>query len=152
VRLRKVSVTAETRATPEAVYALLADGATWPLWSPIESFELEQAGEASPEGVGAIRVLRRGRTTGRDQIVELIPNRGITYATLSGVPVRNYIGVVDLDRSTGGSTTIHWHSTFYPARPGSGWLVERGIRRFLQRCVQGLAEYSASSIDTNAST
>ena len=50
----------------------------------------------------------------------------------------------------GGGTTIHWHSSFYPATAGTGWIVERGIRRFLEQCARGLAEYAAAHIDSNA--
>src|SRR5207248_1312144 len=36
-----IEQTAHTTADPASVYALLRDGATWPAWGPIESFELE---------------------------------------------------------------------------------------------------------------
>ncbi len=147
MRLRHISVTALTPASPQVVYRLLTDGSTWPTWSPIESFFLEQEGDLSPEGVGAIRVFRRGRTTGRDQIIELVPDKRFRYASLSGVPVRNYIGVVDLATGPGSSTTVHWHSSFYPSTPGTGWLVETAMRRFLKQCTQGLAGYAASVKD-----
>lgn len=147
MRLRRTDTRAITPASPQTVYGLLTDGRTWPSWSPIDSFELEQAGDLAPEGIGAIRVFRQGRTTGRDQILELIPNRRIQYASLSGLPVRNYVGAVDLAPAPGRGTTIHWYSSFYPSTPGTGWLVELGLRRFLQQCAQGLAEYAASAKD-----
>jgi uncharacterized protein YndB with AHSA1/START domain len=144
VRRREINITASTPAPPEVVYRLLADGSSWPRWSPIESFELEQPGDAPPEGVSAIRVLRLGRTTGRDQILELVPNRSIKYATLSGLPVRDYVGKVDLEGGPGRVTTIHWHSSFFPKLPGTGWFLERGIRKFLEQCTHGLADYAGS--------
>jgi Polyketide cyclase / dehydrase and lipid transport len=147
---RQVKVTASTPAGRESVFGLLADGASWPQWSPIESFALERAGDPPPEGVGAIRVFRRGRTTGRDQIIELVPNRSVTYATLSGVPVRDYVGEVELDSAPGGGTVIHWHSTFYPAHRGTGWILERGLRRFLAQCANGLATYAARQSNADA--
>jgi hypothetical protein len=143
MRQRHVSVTAPTRAPAAAVYRLLADGPSWPEWAGIDRLELEAPGSPPPEGVGAIRVLHRGRTTGRDEILELVPDRRLAYRTLSGVPVRDYVGEVDLTVESDGSTTIHWHSKFFPKVPGTGWLVERGIRRFLQGCARGLAEHAA---------
>jgi len=86
---RRIEVSATSVAPPSAVYALLIEGTTWPDWSPIESFELERPGGGAPEGVGAIRVFRRGRTTGRDQVLELVPDRRLRYASLSGLPVRD---------------------------------------------------------------
>jgi uncharacterized protein YndB with AHSA1/START domain len=150
MRRREINVTARTPAPPEAVYRLLTDGASWPRWSPIESVELEQAGDTAPEGVSAIRVLRKGRTTGRDQILELVPNRRFTYASLSGLPTRDYVGEVDLEAAPGGSTVIHWHSSFFPTRPGTGWILQRGIQRFLGQCAAGLARYAAAPQDADA--
>jgi hypothetical protein len=149
VRLREIHVRRVVPARPEAVYQLLIDGPSWTRWSPIESVELEQKGDPPPEGVGAIRVLKMGRTTGRDQILELVPNRTFKYATLSGLPIRDYVGQVDLELVAGG-TGIHWHSSFLPKVPGTGWVVQRGIARFLERCATGLAECAASSSDTSA--
>ena len=144
MRRRHVSVTAKTSASPATVFRLLADGASWTQWSPIERVELERAGDPPPEGVGAIRVLHRGRTTGRDEILELVPDRRFAYATLSGVPVRDYVGEVDLETDPDGSTIIRWHSSFFPKIPGTGWLLDRGLTRFLEGCARGLADYSTS--------
>ena len=144
MRQHHVSVTATTSASTAAVYKLLAEGASWPAWSPIDRAELERPGEPPPEGVGAIRVLRRGRTTGRDEILELVPDRRLVYATLSGVPVRDYVGQVDLEDQAGGGTTIHWHSSFYPKVRGTGWLLDHALRRFLAACADGLAAYAQS--------
>jgi hypothetical protein len=143
MRLHHIDVSAQTPAGPEAVYRLLADGSTWPRWSPIESFALEEPGDPPPEGVGAIRVFRRRRVTGRDQILELIPGKRFVYASLSGLPVREYVGEVDLEAAPGGGTDIRWHTDFYPTVRGAGWVIERGIRRFLQQCARGLAAYAA---------
>ena len=148
MRRRHVNVTAQSRASVGEVFGLLANGASWPSWSPIESFELERPGNPVPEGSGAIRVFRRGRTTGRDEILEVIPNRRLSYASLSGLPVRNYRGEVDLEASDTG-TVIRWHSSFVPELRGTGWILERGIRRFLEQCARGLAQYAASPGEAN---
>jgi uncharacterized protein YndB with AHSA1/START domain len=136
---RRIDLTATTAAPRAAVYRLVADGSTWSRWAAIDSLELERPGDPPPEGVGAIRVLRRGRTTGRDRIVELVPDRRLRYESLSGLPTRDYVGTVELDDAPGGGTTIHWRSSFLPKLPGTGALLERGIRRFLQECADGLA-------------
>ena len=138
---RHIEVTKHSAKAPDAVFALLADGNTGPRWSPIESFELERPGDPPPEGVGAIRVFRRGRTTGRDQIVEIVPGRRFGYVSLSGLPLRDYRALVEL-APDGDGTTIRWQASFAPKVPGTGWLLERGLRRFLDQCAQGLAELS----------
>ena len=65
---QRIEHTATTAADPATVYALLRDGAGWPTWAPIESFELERHGAGEPEGLGAVRVFRAGRVVGRDEI------------------------------------------------------------------------------------
>jgi uncharacterized protein YndB with AHSA1/START domain len=143
MRRRHIEATAHSDAAPDAVFALLADGATWPRWSPIESFELERPGNPPPEGPGAIRVFRRGRTVGRDQLVDVVPGERLVYVSLSGVPVRDYRGEVELTPSLAG-TDIKWQASFTPKVPGTGWLLERGLRRFLGECATGLAAHGAS--------
>jgi uncharacterized protein YndB with AHSA1/START domain len=144
MRRRHIDITVQTPATPEAVYALLTDGSTWPRWTPMDSVELEREGDPAPEGPGAIRVNTKGKTTGRDEILELEPNRRLKYASLSGLPVRDYIGEITLARGPGG-TEINWHSSFFPKVPGTGWLLQRGIHKFLGECAQGLADYAPRS-------
>jgi hypothetical protein len=148
---RRIDVRTFSRATPDVVFALLADGSSWPRWSPIESFRLERPGDPPPEGVGAVRVFRRGRTTGRDQLVELVPGRRLGYVSLSGLPVRDYRATVDL-QATGDGTEIRWRSSFLPTVPGTGWLLQRGLRRFLHQCASGLAEHAAATRPTPEAT
>jgi hypothetical protein len=140
---RQIDVSARTTGRSDAVFRLLADGATWPKWAPIESFELERVGDPPPEGVGAIRVFRRGRTTGRDEIVEVVPGRRLGYVSLSGLPIRDYRATVDIEDAEDGAI-IRWRSSFFPKLPGTGLLFERGIAKFLQQCADGLAREAAS--------
>jgi uncharacterized protein YndB with AHSA1/START domain len=143
MRRRHIEVSAHSDAAPDAVFALLADGTTWPRWSPIESFELERPGDPPPEGRGAIRVFRRGRTVGRDRLVDVAPAERLVYESLSGLPVRDYVAEVELTATVGG-TDVKWQASFFPKVPGTGWLLERGLRRFLGECAAGLAAHAAS--------
>jgi hypothetical protein len=136
---QRIEHRATTTADPATVYALLRDGATWPEWSPIDSFALERPGAEEPEGVGAVRVLRSGRVAGRDTIVELVDDRHFSYTHASSLPVKNYRGDVDLDPVDGG-TEIRWVSEFDPKIPGPGALLRRGLDDFVESLVSGLAE------------
>lgn len=139
--LRKIDVRVTTTASPAAVYALLRDGATWPVWSPIGSFELRAEGTAEREGLGAVRVFRTGRITSVERIVELVPDRRFGYELEHGLAIRGYRADVDLS-TEGDRTTIHWHSTFRAKVPGTGWLYRRTLSRFIQRCAEGLAAHA----------
>ncbi len=137
---QRIEHRATTTAQPATVYALLRDGATWPEWAPIDAFELEREGAGEREGVGAVRVLRSGRVTGRDTISELVENRRFAYTHESSLPVKNYHGAVDLEPADGGGTAIRWVSEFDPKITGTGALVRRALDGFIAKVVTGLAE------------
>ena len=140
---------ATTSADPATVYALLRDGATWPSWSPIESFELERPGADEPEGIGAVRVFRNGRVTGRDTIVELVPERRFSYTHVSSLPIRDYRADVDLEPA-GEGTAIRWVSAFDPKVPGTGRLMRRALDGFIAALTNGLAERAAADAGARA--
>jgi uncharacterized protein YndB with AHSA1/START domain len=142
MRRQKIAITTTTAAPPATVYALLADGASWPAWSPIDSFELEREGADAPEGVGAVRVFRNGRVEGRDTIVELVADRRLAYTNMSRLPVKDYRASVDLEPD-GSGTRIRWQASFTPTVPGTGRLLRRALSRFLRQCAEGLAGHAA---------
>jgi hypothetical protein len=137
------SVSAWSSAPPGAVYDLLRAGATWPEWSPIGAFRLEREGRDGGESLGAIRVFTTGTVASREELVGLEPRRSFSYSSLSGLPIRAHRADVELSGSDGG-TAITWREDFWVKLPGTGWLLERYLRRFVQRCSDGLARHAAS--------
>ncbi len=133
---------ARTAAPADAVYALLRDGASWPRWSPLGSFELVRAGEGEPEGLGAIRLFTTGGVRSYEKIVALEPGRRFGYALERGLPLRDYVAYVDLSPRDGG-TDIHWHATFEPKIPGTGWFYRWFLGSFIKRVATGLARATA---------
>jgi hypothetical protein len=138
------SVEARTAATPAAVYALLADGASWPRWTPFVGFELEREGEAGGESTGAIRVFTSRLITNREELTGLAQDRQISYRSLSGMPIRNHAATVRLTPADGG-TLITWDEQFEATRPGTGWYLTRALRRFVQKCADGLATQAGAA-------
>jgi hypothetical protein len=51
-----------------------------------------------------------------------------------------------------GGTAITWHASFLPKIPGTGPLLARGLRRFLDQCAHGLADHAAASQPTQDAT
>jgi hypothetical protein len=139
-----IDVRVRTTADPDRVYELLVDGAGWPVWSPLGSFELERPGDDEPEGVGAIRVFRTGRVTSRERVVERVPGRRFSYELVSGLPLRGYRANIDLTPD-GDGTIIRWHSSFTARIPGTGWFYRRVLDSFLRRCAEGLAAHAAAT-------
>jgi hypothetical protein len=141
-RREDFTVSATTPATPEAVFSLVCDGASWPTWSPIGSFRLERSDEAGGEGVGAIRVFSTGTVRSREEIIEVTEGVRFSYVALSGLPMRHHRADIEL-RSADGTTTVSWHEAFEPRWPATGRVMSRLLRRFVQRSVDGLAKESA---------
>ena len=139
--LQVIDETATTGADPAWVYGLLADGSTWPAWSPIGSFTLVDPGEGTPEGLGAVRLFTTGRHRSRERVVECRRGECFAYVLEKGLPLRDYQAVVTLTPA-GGGTSINWRSTFRAKVPGTGWLYRRELGKFVRRTVEGLATAS----------
>lgn len=135
--VHSISVRGRTSASAETVYALLRDGASWPRWSPLGSFELVREGAGEPEGLGALRLFRTKGFSSYEEIVALEPGRRFGYALDHGLPLRDYVAYVDLAPADGG-TGIHWHSTFTAKIPGTGWFYQWFLGGFIKRVVAGL--------------
>ena len=135
--------TATTTADPPSVYALLADGSTWPQWSPLGSFELIEPGDGVPEGLGAVRLFTTGRVKSRERVVERTPGEVFSYVLEAGLPLRDYKAVVTLTPTEAG-TSIRWRSTFQAKVPGTGWIYRRQLGKFIGRTVDGLAATTAA--------
>jgi polyketide cyclase/dehydrase/lipid transport protein len=139
---QRIEHTATTTADPATVYALLREGATWPAWGPLDSFELERQGDGEPEGLGAVRLFRSGKVTGRDTIAELVDGRRFSYTHESSLPIKRYRADVDLTPAGDGGTAIRWVSEFDPKIPGTGRLMRRGLDGFVAQLVNGLAAHA----------
>ena len=134
--MKTIDVTAYADAPAADVYKLLVNGETWTEWAPFDGFEIVEPGDA--ERLGEVHIFRFRRNASRERIVELIPGRRYSYELLGGPPLRDYRADVDLTEE-GGRTRIHWHSSFRPGRPGTGWIYRAYLSRFIGRCVEGLA-------------
>jgi hypothetical protein len=134
------TVTAE--ADPATVFRLLGDGSTWPEWSPLGSFQLLEAGDGSPEGVGAVRLFTTGRVKSRERVVERRPDEVFSYVLEEGLAIRDYRAVITLAPS-GSGTRVRWRSTFRAKVPGTGGLYRRQLGKFIKQTVDGLVAAAA---------
>jgi hypothetical protein len=141
-----IDVTAYSAAAPHAIFTLLADGTTWPIWGAWTAFDLESPGADAPEGPGAVRVFSSkawGRTrVSRERVLEVVPDRRISYQLLSGLPLRNYRAAVDLEPAADGGTTIRWHATFDGATPGLARVYRRVLSGFIADAARRVAGYA----------
>jgi hypothetical protein len=139
----RIQATAHSSADTATVFALLKDGSTWPSWSMFDAFELERPGRTEPCGAGAIRVFITKVSKAREEIVELIPDRRLSYVLLSGLPFRDYRADVDLLTSANGGTTITWRAAFNVKHFGAGWFWRLFMTRVLTKTASQWAEAAA---------
>ena len=143
---RSVRAAATVAAPPEAVFALLADISTWSVWGPWVSTSLESTDPHGGGGVGAVRRLESrtmGRTiVSREEVLEVVPGRRLVYGLLSGLPLLDYRGVVEVEPDGAGSR-ITWSSTFRPKTPGTGWFYRAVLQRFVTELVPALGAAAA---------
>jgi uncharacterized protein YndB with AHSA1/START domain len=126
-------------ATPERVYAVLTDVAGWARWAPgVKEAVLEQLGEPPPAGPGAVRKLGRAGFYIREKILDAQPPRLQSYTLVSGLPVRDYRGTVEL-HPDGEATRIEWRATFGVKIPGSGPVLRRVLVSTIGKTAAALA-------------
>jgi len=96
----------QVAAPPEVVFDVLTDHRRYTEITPLRKAELEREGEPSPNGLGAIRVLSAlpGPPMREEVIGYERPSR-FSYKILSGLPVRDHVGTVEL-KAAGGGTEV----------------------------------------------
>jgi Polyketide cyclase / dehydrase and lipid transport len=133
-----ISSSAESAADVDTVWALVADHRGYASWGPWQQARLEREGTPSPDGVGAVRILRARPLTMREEVVTFEPPSRLDYVLHSGLPLRDYRASVTLTPS-GQGTTLHWRAEFEPKIPGTGWFY----RWFLDRVFDDVTERAA---------
>jgi polyketide cyclase/dehydrase/lipid transport protein len=118
---------------------MLKDGTTWPDWTIFDAFELVRPGEGGPGGVGEIHVFSTALTRAREEIVELVLDRRLSYVLLSGFPLTDYRADVDLSARADGGTSISWRAAFNPKYPGTGWSCRLFVTAVLKKIAADLA-------------
>jgi len=143
-RRRTVEGTAHSTAAPATVHAVLRDRPTWPDWSSLGRYEFVSGTEGELDSV-CVFITNGIRSV--ERIVELAPDRRLSYELLSGLPMRGYRADVDLtpsanpDGTTG--TDIRWCSSFEPKIAGTGWFFALMMGQLLPRMATALAQRAA---------
>jgi hypothetical protein len=133
----RVGGSANSRAAPAAVFALLKDSSSWPRWSMFVSSGIERPGDGDPDGVGAIRTFATRVSRTRELVTKLVPDRQLSYQLLSGFPFRDYHADVMLTPS-GDGTHVDWTASFR-CRSGTGWFWRLFMNRVLSDMARRLA-------------
>jgi uncharacterized protein YndB with AHSA1/START domain len=128
-------------APPETVFEVLTDHRGYSKIAPLRKSELEREGEPAPNGVGAIRLLTAVGPPLREEVVAYEPAVRFSYKLLSGLPVRDHVGTVELTPSEGGTQVVYAvRST--PTLPLVGGAVFAATKLAVGRLLGGIAKES----------
>ena len=126
------TLTARIDAPIGIVFEVLTDHRGYTRFSPVvRRVVLEQEGDPAPNGVGAIRRFPVIGPPVREQVTEYIVPTRFAYRILSGVPVLEHTGVVDLVEHAG-ATLMTYRVETTPRLPG---LLGSGLTSFLRFAV-----------------
>jgi uncharacterized protein YndB with AHSA1/START domain len=131
----------EIAAPPETVFAVLTDHAGYAAFTPLRKAELERRGTEAPDGVGAIRVLHSVGPPLREEVIAYEPPRRFAYKLLSGAPLRDHVGTVELTPSAAGTHAVYALRTT-PTLPLVGPLVVAVAKKAIEALFAGVAKES----------
>ena len=125
-----IEAVATTTGSPAAVWALLADASKWAEWGSWSEVSVEGGG---PQGLGAVRVLKKAPFTVRERITEWVPGERTSYRLLEGMRVRGYESTITLEEAAGGGTLVRWRSTYEHAGPFTALVLRLAVRDACKR-------------------
>jgi len=128
----------EIKASPEVVFELLTDHRGYADLTPLRRVDLEREGDPAPNGAGAIRVLHAVGPPLREEILAFRPPSRYSYKVLSGLPVRDHVGTVELTER-GSGTEVVYAVRMNPTVPVVGGAVVAGVRQGIKQLLRGVA-------------
>ena len=97
---------------------------------------LDREGVPAPNGVGAVRRIEAVGPPIVEEIIDYQRPSRYAYKMLSGAPVRDHVGTVEL-REAGSGTEVSWHLRSTPTIPGSNWLLSAVLHRVIGELLKG---------------
>lgn len=131
----------EINAPPETVFEILTDHRRYSELTPLRKSVLEREGEPAPNGIGAIRKLTAVGPALREEVIAYEPPSRFSYTLLSGLPVRDHVGTVELTPDTGGTKMVYAVRT-QPTIPVVGGVVVAAVKQGVKGLVDGVAAES----------
>ena len=125
-------------APPETVFEVATDHRRMSEFTRFRSVELEREGDPAPNGLGAIRILRLVGPPVREEVVAFDPPRLFSYRMLSGAPVRDHVGTIELTAVDAGTRMSYVLETT-PDVPVGGFAVIAVMRSIVENIAAGIA-------------
>jgi uncharacterized protein YndB with AHSA1/START domain len=131
----------QVAAPPEVVFDVLTDHRRYTEITPLRKAELEREGDPAPNGVGAIRALTAVGPPMREEVLVYRPGERFSYKLLSGLPVRDHVGTVELSPSGAGTKVVYAVRTT-PTLPLVGGAFLVGMKFGIKQLLGGIAKES----------
>lgn len=128
----------EIAASPERVFDTITDHRRYLEFTPIRRAELEVEGSPEPNGKGAVRALHVVGPPIRERVIAYERPHLFTYELVSGLPLRDHIGTVELGDSLGGTAMTYAVQTT-PTIPVVGFVVVEAMKLALSRLMAAVA-------------
>jgi uncharacterized protein YndB with AHSA1/START domain len=132
------TIVREVAAPPETIFEVLVDHRAYSRITPLRRSVLEREGKPSPNGAGAIRVLSALGPPLREEVLTYEEPSRFSYTLLSGLPVRDHVGTVELTPNGGGTTMIYAVRTM-PTVPLVGGIVVGAVKLGVKQLIDGVS-------------
>lgn len=131
----------QVAAPPETVFDVLTDHRRYNELTSLRKAELEREGEPAPNGVGAIRVLTVAGPPMREEVIAYERPSRFSYKILSGLPVRDHVGTVELKAANGGTEVTYAVKTT-PTVPLAGPVFMVVLKKAIRDLLGGVTKES----------
>ncbi|HYH53541.1 MAG TPA: SRPBCC family protein [Solirubrobacterales bacterium] len=128
-------------APPEIVFDVLTDHRRYTEITPLRKASLEREGDPAPNGVGAIRVLSVAGPPMREEVIAYERPKRFAYKILSGLPVRDHVGTVEMQPAEGGTEIVYAVKTT-PTIPLAGPAFMLVLKKAIRDLLSGVAKES----------
>jgi uncharacterized protein YndB with AHSA1/START domain len=128
-------------APPETVFDVLTDHRRYPEITALRKAELEREGDPEPNGLGAIRVLTVAGPPMREEVIAYERPFRFAYKILSGLPVRDHVGTVEMQSKDGGTEIVYAVKTT-PTIPLAAPVFMLALKKAIRDLIGGVAKES----------
>lgn len=131
------TLTRTTTAPIKTVFEALTDHRAIAdyVWA-VRRSTLDREGNPAPNGVGAVRRIEAVGPAIVEEIIDYQRPARYAYKMLSGAPVRDHVGTVEL-REEGTGTVVSWHLRSTPKISGIDWLLLPVLKRVIGELLKG---------------
>jgi uncharacterized protein YndB with AHSA1/START domain len=137
----------QVAAPPEVVFEVLVDHRRYAEITPLRRSELEREGDPAPNGAGAIRVLHLIGPPLREEVLTYEEPSRFSYKLLSGAPLRDHVGTVELVPE-GGGTKVTYAVRTMPTVPLIGSVAVAVSKRAVKQLFDGIVTESERRAST----